>query len=382
MNLIEPTVGLEAGPQYALDINSSLTLIDQHDHSTGKGVQITPAGMDINAALSMNNNPLLGLSYESFNALAAATAVVQAVSVAPASSINELWYTDSNGKSTQITANGVVNAMAAAIPGESYDSGTFIWTQTQSSLPTRPANFDIGSITIRPNTNGTTNGVVLGPPAGISSQYNVQLPLIPAVSTGIMTMDTSGNMAATVQPDGSTIVISSNVLKVPAQGIQGSNILDGTVTPLQQTPNLYTTPGGTVALTTSFSTTSSTPVLVTGAGGDTVTALVTMQGNSGAIMVGLVSNSTNTGSISVGGGSSSSSATIQFLVNGTVLFSTTVGAVTSGTSVQSTTWPLGIFSLITGLGGASSTSTVTMRLSNNNSQTTTLTNARLVAYEL
>lgn len=229
MNLIIPTVGQEAGPQYALDVNNSLTLLDQHDHSPGKGVQITPAGMDINASLSFNNNPLLSLSYLSFQAGASASTAVQSVSSAPVSGINELFYTDSNGTQTQITANGIVNATAAAIPGESYDAGTFIWVQTQSSLPTRPANFDIGSVTIRPNVDGTTNGVVLGPPNAISSQYNIQLPQVPG-ATGIMQLDTSGNMLASLVPDNSTIVIASQVLKVGNKGITNAQIADQTIT--------------------------------------------------------------------------------------------------------------------------------------------------------
>jgi len=203
MNLIEPTVGQESGPQYALDINSSLTLIDQHDHSPGKGVEITPAGININSSLAFNNNPATGLSYESFIAGSSPTTTIQAISVAPASSINELFYTDSNGTQTQITKNGTVNATAASIPGESYDAGTFIWTQTQSALPTTPANFDIGSITLRPNTAGTTNGVTLTPPSSTVTTFG--FPSYSAALTGslpsansFLTMSTSGNITASI----------------------------------------------------------------------------------------------------------------------------------------------------------------------------------------
>jgi hypothetical protein len=240
MNLLVPTVGGEPGPNYAYDINNDLSLIDQHDHSPGRGVQITPAGININAPLSFNNNPAIQVSYLSLQAQSVAVSEVQSVSSAPASGINELWYTDSNGTKTQITANGVVNATAAAIPGESYSAGTFIWTQTQSSLPTTPANFDIGSITIRPNTAGTTDGVELSPPGSISSEYTLTLPLIPA-NNGVLLLDTSGNITApngfgtagsVLTSNGSSTAPSFQAYKAPTKQIFTSG--SGT----------YTTPAG------------------------------------------------------------------------------------------------------------------------------------------
>jgi hypothetical protein len=222
MQLIVPTVGQEAGPTYALDINSSLSLIDQHDHSPGKGVQITPAGIDINTTLAFNNNSASNLSLVSFVAGSSPASTIQALSVAPASSINELWYTDSNGTQTQITKNGTVNVIASSIPGESYSGGTFIWTQTQSSLPTTPANFDIGSITLRPNTAGTTNGITLTPPGSISSAYTITLPSLPVTNPAFLTISTAGVVSATPSTVG---------------GITASNIANGTITTTQISPS-------------------------------------------------------------------------------------------------------------------------------------------------
>ena len=97
-----------------------------------------------------------------------------------------MWYTDGNGVPIQLTSGGLVNATIASLPGESYAAGTFFWKQ--GNLSTTPANFDIGSITLRPNVAGTTFGVVLNPPAGITSEYDIQLPLLPA-SNSFMLLD-------------------------------------------------------------------------------------------------------------------------------------------------------------------------------------------------
>lgn len=56
MNLIIPGVGTQEGPEYAENVNSSLTLIDQHNHSPGSGAPITPGGISINTDLTFGNN--------------------------------------------------------------------------------------------------------------------------------------------------------------------------------------------------------------------------------------------------------------------------------------------------------------------------------------
>lgn len=195
MNLSIPTVGQEPGPQYAFDVNTSLTLIDQHDHSPGRGVQITPAGLNINTSLDMQDNDLTNSNNIVFDAQTSSS-VLQALYVKPGTEtppIEDLWYNDSNGTPVQLTSNGLVNATIASLPGESFAGGTFFWKQGTGS--TTPANFDIGSITIRPNIALTTFGVTVTPPSAISSAYNIALPLLPA-SPSFLTIDNSGNITA------------------------------------------------------------------------------------------------------------------------------------------------------------------------------------------
>lgn len=196
MNLSIPSIGQEPGPNYAFDVNSSLTLIDQHDHSPGRGVQINPAGININADLSFNANSAINLT--SLVLLSqTSNSTLQSIYVKPGTetpAIQDLWYNDSAGNAVQLTFNGLVNATIASLPGESFAAGTFFWKQGAGS--TVPANFDIGSITIRPNVALTANGVVLGPPSGIGSQYNINLPLLPA-STQVLTISPAGIMSTT-----------------------------------------------------------------------------------------------------------------------------------------------------------------------------------------
>lgn len=247
MSLIVPTTGSEPGPTYANDINSSLILLDQHDHSPGKGIQITPAGLNINTNLNLQTNYLTNVGALVLTNQPSGNSTLQALYAAPggetSTATNDLWYTDSNGTPIQITQNGIVKSTASSIPGESYAGGTFTWVQTQSGLPLTPANFAIGSILLQPTSPSTTQGVLLGPPTiPASTIQDIQLPTVP-LSTSFMTMDTSGNMLTTIPTSGG--ITGSNIASAT---ITGSNIAAGTITGSNVGTNTIT--GSNIALGT------------------------------------------------------------------------------------------------------------------------------------
>jgi len=196
MSLIAPTPGSEPGPQYASDQNQSFVIIDGHNHGPGSGVQITPSGLNINTNLNFQNNSPSNVASILFSAAASnANLTTLYTNAQSGGGIIDLFFNDGAGNVIALTKAGLVNATIASIPGESYSGGTFTWVQGAGS--TTPANFDIGGITIRPATAGTTNGVILGPPSGISSLYNIQLPVVPAVDS-FMQLNTDGSMVATL----------------------------------------------------------------------------------------------------------------------------------------------------------------------------------------
>jgi hypothetical protein len=247
MNLVIPGVGTEAGPTYAQDVNASLTLIDQHDHSIGEGVQITPAGMNINVNLPFNSNSAISLLNAVFVTQSTATTTLQALSVAPGSespAIQDLWYTDSAGNKVQITSGGELAPVTASVEGITYASGTFSFKDTQSFLPTTPANLDAGSITIHPTTALTTQGVQLNLPSGLPpSVYDLQLPLIPA-NISFLTIDTSGNISGTVSE---TQGITRNMLATGAVAANDTNTVTGSYAAL--TTDDYIETSGTTTVT-------------------------------------------------------------------------------------------------------------------------------------
>lgn len=235
MNLSVPIVGQEAGPQYATDINSCLTLIDQHNHTSGSGVQIPPAGLNINSDLTFSGNNATNLRSSRYNSQILPLALVNDINCVYVSGV-DLYYNDSNSNQIRLTTSGHVNSGAGSISGlpsgtasANYNSGsgTFVF---QSSTNTA-ANIDGGSFILRNNT-ASSHALTLSPPSALTSDYSITLPNLPSVLS-ILTIDTSGNMNATLTPDNSTIGISSNQLIVKNQGITSTQIANLTITSSQ-----------------------------------------------------------------------------------------------------------------------------------------------------
>lgn len=265
MSLPIPGVGDTPGPDYAIDVNAALTILDQHNHTPGSGVLITPEAIDINTDLSMALNSLTNIKSLQL-AVQTSLSTTLAIYAAPGGespSINDLWFNDGNGTPVQLTKDGLVNATIASIPGESYSAGTFFWRQGLGS--TTPANFDIGSITLRPNIAATTYGTTIQPHASIASAFTLTLPNNPSGLSGnsFLTMNASG--AITAGPLVSGGLTTTNLS--PTAGIVGTQIADGTITPQQLSvvPNIVVqefTANGTWTCPAGV-----TRVMVEGAGG-------------------------------------------------------------------------------------------------------------------
>lgn len=191
-----PVVGVDPGPDWATNVNSCLSILDSHNHTTNQGVQITPAGININTDLPMNNN----------NLITARTVRFQSQGAAPGGAADlgclveigvDLYYIDGAGNVIRITQGGAIVGATGTITGlpsgtasASYSAGTFVF---QSATNT-PANIDGGSFIYR-NIVANSKGLTLSPPNAMAADYSLTLPALPA-STNIMALDTSGNMSA------------------------------------------------------------------------------------------------------------------------------------------------------------------------------------------
>lgn len=210
MSLTIPGVGTEAGPDFALEINSALTLLDQHDHTPGKGVPISPAGMNINDTLAFNNNFLSQVAGVSL----LAQSTTPGLSTVYQSGV-DLYFVDGLGNNVRLTQSGgtagtpgsITNLIAPASATYVSGTSTFVW---QSDVNTA-ANMDAGSLLLRNLSPNSTFALTLSAPAGLANNYGITLPLLPSVQS-FVTLDNSGQMSAPWTVDNNTIKIVANQL--------------------------------------------------------------------------------------------------------------------------------------------------------------------------
>lgn len=223
MNLILPGVGETEGPDYAIDLNNSLLIIDQHDHSQGQGVPITPDGISITGDLTFSNYDATNLKSVQF--------YDQSIAVTDLGSLYELdgdlYYRDASSNNVRITESGGVagspgsisNLVSPASASYVALNSTFVW---QSDVNT-PAIMDGASIILR-NLSAGSYGLTLEPPAAMAADLTLVLPNPPVSGSRFVSLASTGVLGASWNVDNSTIEISSNTVQVKAAGITGTQV--------------------------------------------------------------------------------------------------------------------------------------------------------------
>lgn len=107
-----PVVGTTAGPTYATLNNTAFETIDAHDHTSGKGVQVPSAGININANLEFNSNAAIELSFLGLESQGSAPSTNLSVYV---NASNDLYYKNASGTSVQITDGSSIAAVGSGV---------------------------------------------------------------------------------------------------------------------------------------------------------------------------------------------------------------------------------------------------------------------------
>lgn len=116
MSLIQPAVGVTVGPTWSTELNTSLGLIDTHDHTSGKGVKITPSGININADLEFNANDAIELRTVAFDSSAAVTTTGDIRALYHSG--GDIYWRNASGAAVQITDGSSVKVGAGNIGGD------------------------------------------------------------------------------------------------------------------------------------------------------------------------------------------------------------------------------------------------------------------------
>ena len=105
--ITKSTVAVTPAPDWGTNLNTSLDAIDAHDHTSNKGVRITPSAMNINATLEFNDNAQTEIKQSAFqNQSSQPTDQLRALYAFG----GELYYRDASGNQVQLTTGGSVNA--------------------------------------------------------------------------------------------------------------------------------------------------------------------------------------------------------------------------------------------------------------------------------
>ena len=116
MSLLQPSVGVDSGPQWATDLNTSIGLIDTHNHASGNGVQINVGGINIDADLEMNANDLTEVrTVRMENQAAALTASTDKRCIYNVA--GDLYYNNEDGTAIQITDAAIIANSISGMTG-------------------------------------------------------------------------------------------------------------------------------------------------------------------------------------------------------------------------------------------------------------------------
>lgn len=143
MNLVLPDVLLTSGPEYANLINAAQSVIDAHDHSSGNGVRITPAGLNISSDLSFqqtsNATNLRTVRFYNNSSITIGAADKGCFYVLN----NELYFIDGAGNSLQLTLGGAINLSGTVSLINIKDTN---FTIQHAGDTTKQAKFDVSAI--------------------------------------------------------------------------------------------------------------------------------------------------------------------------------------------------------------------------------------------
>ena len=264
------TVGQTPGPTWALDVNGAFTIVDQHNHSNGSGVQINPSGLNINSSLPFNNNFLTGVGGTTYAPLSSTPADYTTYTEGV-----DLYFVDGNGNAIQLTSGGVVNATSSGIASGTASAAFSGGVLVVNAASNTPANIQGGSLLLGNNTSGS-KFLTLAPPASMGANFTLTLPNIPSTNPSFMTMDTSGNMGTTISTSGGitgSMIASATIAR---SNLTSPGLVQNTASNYSVTGTTWTNTGIGVGITT-----TGNPVLIV------ITIPEAYAGHSGTGVVGM-----------------------------------------------------------------------------------------------
>jgi hypothetical protein len=237
MNLTLPTVGVTIGPTWASNINTVLTTIDSHNHSSGNGALIPTSALNINADLTFGSFNATVLRTTRYASQAAALALSSDKECVYSVSGN-LYYNNASGTAVQITSGTGLNFASLGTIGGDYGAGGVTASVTYNNTTkvyaflqaaSSSAKMAMADIALFEAATGT-NAVTLKSPASLASAYSLTFPAALQAYTGFVRMTSAGVLQNDVQPDAASIEVSGSTLQIKDLGVTTAKINASAVT--------------------------------------------------------------------------------------------------------------------------------------------------------
>jgi hypothetical protein len=280
MNLILPTPSVTPGPTYATQLNTALTAVAEHDHSSGNGVKVTPAGMNIISDLSMQGSNLTVA--RSLRMQNQSGVLIESADIGCLYIVNgDLYYQNIAGTAIQVTSGGGINIASTGTIGGDYGqpgvtaavnysdtNKVFAFTQDTGEA----AEIFSGTINIADAGSGSLSVGITANSA--TASYDIILPLAAPTGDDQVFAISSAGQASFRDIDGTTgqITVTKSAtaftVSLPAtitssQTFSGTNTFSGATT-LSSTTTLSGT--ATVSGACTFSNTTTFSGATTGRG--------------------------------------------------------------------------------------------------------------------
>ena len=299
-----PSVSITAGPQWATELNAALTVVDEHDHTSGKGQRIVPAAININAELTFNDNPLTDAGYLGMfnNPSPLASSILNTMYV----SGGELYFNDGAGTALQLTdsgtpvsTNGFYGDYASTGTQTSYDDAAKLYSFKDSN--TDPASIGLNRLFME-------NGLVGTPALSFTSDTDTGMYLAAADDVRIVAagadvaqfnasgLSVTGNIAVSGTVDGRDVAADGTQLDTNTANI-ATNTADITTNAVDITTNSADIAANTANITTNTADIATNTANIATNAADIVTNAADIANNTANIATNTTDIATNTTNI-------------------------------------------------------------------------------------
>jgi hypothetical protein len=204
-------------------------LIDPHDHTTGKGVKVPSAGLNINADVAWGSHAATGLLGVQFTEQVPSALAGYASAFFVSNVDHNLYFRNANGVNVQFSAGNTLNvSIVGGIGGDyasvgalfSFDDATKRYLAQSEGSPRPWSGLAVADIDLYEKAASITNKVTLKSPAGLAASYAVTWPAAAPVVTSLMTMTVAGAISVTNN------VTRNRTLTIPGSSSVGTAALE------------------------------------------------------------------------------------------------------------------------------------------------------------